>query len=99
MSRKLLLDKLVERLLQLFAANGEIRLFAMTERGDATGFLNDDQVLINVDQPHIVGRRRRRSGVVKNLDDIAGLHLPLAVEAQIAVDLNPTAADQPADLA
>jgi len=98
MGGELLLHKLVERLLELLAANGEIGLFTMTERRNASWLLNHDQVVIDVSETNIRSRRGRRSGVVKNLHDIARFHLPLAVEAQIPVHLNAATGDQLADL-
>src|SRR3954471_11378177 len=94
MVSKLLLDKLVERRLKLFAPDRKVGFFPVSQSSDAGRFLNDEQMLIDIHQPDVSGRRGRCRGVAKNLHDIAGLYFSLRVEAEVPVDLNAAAGDE-----
>lgn len=91
MRGQLLWDEFVESVLELFAADRQISFLAMTQRRHSRRLLHDQQMLIDIDQPHVGRRGGRGNGVLQNLDNIAGGNLSFHVEAQVAVDLDSSA--------
>ena len=91
-------QQLVERRLELLAPLGQVGLFAVAERRHAGGFVDHDEVLVQMHDLDV--RRFRRFGerMVPQLEHVPRLYAASLVQAEVAVHLHLPPRDQLADL-